>query len=747
MTRTSKALKRLGVAGLAAVTIGAGMPALLAAGAQAATGPVTNVNITSTDNQAATGSCLAMTAQASDASATPVPGATITVTISDSSTSTTSTQDVNFCTASTGTIQPQTGTVVSNGGAAASDTSTFVADSNGTVTFGVTATVPGQVFVRAFYDVNNDKTFTAGEPQDTRTVTFTSGGAPGSNTNQDAAKTVTVVPKNDTAISGETRSFVVTVLNATNDALTGVQVSYQTTPPGAGQAQTYPTTVCGSTNNDGQAVCKVTVTTVGTDNLTFFVQQTGITSTSGFDAGEPNDTATITVNPAPTGRTVALTPANQNVYYKTGSATYTATVNNTSTGSTTPTNGTLLAFTVTGGSGDETATGTGTTNECSTTTTTGTASSCVVTVTDPTPVAGEVLRVTATIRGTTSSATSTLTFTNVPSDARNIVLSPKTQTVVAGSGNVGLVSAKVTDVNGAPVPNVWVLFTESGPGRFTNPNAGADSTYVLTNASGVASAELIAQTNEVGTDNVTATINNVNNGGTGGNACAATAGKDANGNALTGNEKNGTAGNCSDTAVVTFSSATPSPSPTTGTSRPVLSTSTPDIQPNIQGIYTATGASPNSVLELRCYTRPSTTYFTARTTTVNAAGGPVEFRILPGANTRCYARPAGNDALASNSVVINVHTTLSLSTVRTGVRTYIFQGRNLPRRAGQLITLYRVTASGQEIRTSNLTTDSSGIYRVTRKFTGTGTFRFKVRTSQTLNNAAGVSNTITVTVH
>ena len=106
------------------------------------------------------------------------------------------------------------------------------------------------------------------------------------------------------------------------------------------------------------------------------------------------------------------------------------------------------------------------------------------------------------------------------------------------------------------------------------------------------------------------------------------------------------------------------------------------------------------------------------TATVAAGTTTLQFRILPGTNTRCYIRPQGNDALASNSVVINVHTTLSLSTVRTGTRTYIFQGRNLPRRAGQLITLYRVS-NGSEIRTSNLTTDSSGIYRVTRTFTGT----------------------------
>ena len=166
----------------------------------------------------------------------------------------------------------------------------------------------------------------------------------------------------------------------------------------------------------------------------------------------------------------------------------------------------------------------------------------------------------------------------------------------------------------------------------------------------------------------------------------------------------------------------------------------------MSGVLVASGLTPNSAYELRCYSRPSTTYFTARSATTSAAGSTLEFRILPGTNTRCYVRPAGNEGLASNSVVINVHTTLSLSAVRIGVRTYIFQGRNLPRRSGQLITLYRI-ANGQEIRTSNLVTDASGIYRVTRRFTGTGTFQFRVRTSQTLTNAPGASNIITVNIH
>ena len=129
------------------------------------------------------------------------------------------------------------------------------------------------------------------------------------------------------------------------------------------------------------------------------------------------------------------------------------------------------------------------------------------------------------------------------------------------------------------------------------------------------------------------------------------------------------------------------------------------------------------------------------------AGDPVTFTLSLGRNTRCFIQYATTPGQGlSPCVVVNVRTVLSLSTVRTGVRSFVFQGRTLPRVAGQLITLYRVDAAGSEIRTSNLVTGNSGIYRVTRMFTGTGTFRFRVRTSQTLDNAAGVSNTIAVRV-
>jgi hypothetical protein len=181
-------------------------------------------------------------------------------------------------------------------------------------------------------------------------------------------------------------------------------------------------------------------------------------------------------------------------------------------------------------------------------------------------------------------------------------------------------------------------------------------------------------------------------------------------------------------------------------SRLQLTTSTPLIRAGTNAELTASGGAPQQSYALRCYTRPSGTYSTARSGAFNTTGAPVHFTLFLGRNTRCFIQYAGTTQGASPSVVINVSTVLSLSTVRGGVRTVVFQGRNLPRVAGQLITLYRVDSASNEIRTANLKTDASGVFRVRRTFTGAGTFRFRVRTPQTLSNAPGVSNTITVRV-
>jgi hypothetical protein len=139
------------------------------------------------------------------------------------------------------------------------------------------------------------------------------------------------------------------------------------------------------------------------------------------------------------------------------------------------------------------------------------------------------------------------------------------------------------------------------------------------------------------------------------------------------------------------------------------------------------------------YSRPSTTYRTARDASTDGNGN-ITFHVTPGTNTRLYATYGGaGTSTDSGSQVISVHTTLSLSAVRLGVRTYHFQGRNLPRRGGQLITLYRRGADGREFRTATVHTDDSGTWGLDRTFTGTGTFAFVVRTGQNLTNADGLS--------
>src|SRR3954454_16443766 len=69
MTRTSKALKRLGVAGLAAVTIGAGVPALVATSASAAN--ATGVSISPKTATSAVNTCTAYTVTVTPAPTAP----------------------------------------------------------------------------------------------------------------------------------------------------------------------------------------------------------------------------------------------------------------------------------------------------------------------------------------------------------------------------------------------------------------------------------------------------------------------------------------------------------------------------------------------------------------------------------------------------------------------------------------------------------------------------------------------------
>ena len=72
----------------------------------------------------------------------------------------------------------------------------------------------------------------------------------------------------------------------------------------------------------------------------------------------------------------------------------------------------------------------------------------------------------------------------------------------------------------------------------------------------------------------------------------------------------------------------------------------------------------------------------------------------------------------------------------------MFSGDSLPARPGGLIvSLYRVTAEGRQVLTSQTRADDrNGQWRIERRFTGSGRFGFVVRTGQDLQNAPGTSN-------
>ncbi|MCU1589064.1 MAG: hypothetical protein JWP11_320, partial [Frankiales bacterium] len=197
-------------------------------------------------------------------------------------------------------------------------------------------------------------------------------------------------------------------------------------------------------------------------------------------------------------------------------------------------------------------------------------------------------------------------------------------------------------------------------------------------------------------------------------------------------------------------SATPTPTSTGTRAGLTLTTDTPDIKPGQEARLHATGTTGQEV-QLFCYSRPSTTYVQVRPSEqgqgVAISDGSVDFSVFPGRNTRCYVQYLNDPSTGSSSVVINVHTALSLSAYRDGVRRYHFQGTNLPRRAGQLITLYRYARrdnngfcnplqdpsdfSGAStdpncigIRTAIAYTNSSNVWRINRTFTGSGQFVF-----------------------
>lgn len=181
----------------------------------------------------------------------------------------------------------------------------------------------------------------------------------------------------------------------------------------------------------------------------------------------------------------------------------------------------------------------------------------------------------------------------------------------------------------------------------------------------------------------------------------------------------------------------PSPAPDQGCGlRPTIDLPTSSIAGRPTRIN-VTG-TPGRVVDVLAYTRPATEFRVVRSAPVGAQGS-VSFDIVPPGNTRLYAQEHG--CAPGPQVVLGVAPELSISAVRTGVRSYLFHGDSLPARpGGLLVNLYRVDAAGREILSGQARASAStGEWSHLRVFTGTGRFGFLVRTGQDMQNIAGAS--------
>jgi len=259
MSRTSQALKRLGVAGLAVATIGAGT--VLFATPALAAGPTTHLSIAPSTQQGAAGTCILYTVTPLDAS-NGVPTDTNTTTIQlTATTSNPPTQQVDFCNVtppfanqgnpSAGPFPPFTTTQTPATSTVTPNTTT----TSGAATFGIRSNAPGTVTIRAFVDQPGGTAgqFDAGEPSGTATGTITAGGtntddvSSGGNGAQDAVKTITEIPQSASANpvaagtgTGSRQFVTVQLKNASGDPVSGVTVSATFGSGSANGAQTSP---------------------------------------------------------------------------------------------------------------------------------------------------------------------------------------------------------------------------------------------------------------------------------------------------------------------------------------------------------------------------------------------------------------------------------------------------------------------------------------------------------------------------
>lgn len=126
--------------------------------------------------------------------------------------------------------------------------------------------------------------------------------------------------------------------------------------------------------------------------------------------------------------------------------------------------------------------------------------------------------------------------------------------------------------------------------------------------------------------------------------------------------------------------------------------------------------------------------------------------LAPTGNTRVTWRhdmthsncgPAGHGG--GTAGIIDVAPRLTIQAARNRVRDYTFSGT--ASRPGQLLSLYRTTATGSSVLTSQTRATAAGAWTIHRKFLGSGRFGFVLRSGRDMASAPGASRVRDTVIH
>jgi len=421
-------------------------------------GPAFSVTLSPTQQTNQVGDCAPYTATVKDQNGNPLVDEQVDVTVAQSGASLTE------CTPTPGLATPSPLTF--------STTTGDTAGGNpGVASFSFKSNTAGTASVTAKDHSNTGAA-------DTATETFVT-------STQQAAKSLSVQPKTFNGYTGAHVDYTATVKDANGNPLSNVVVTWQVTSgPDANAAST-----CGTTGADGTATCTLTNLGAGhpgTDNVTFWVNQSP--GTAGPDSGEPQDTATATFAEPPAFNSDVATCNNEDTTQPpTGQAAtchvpttqtatiVTATVKNNGT----PVSGVIVNFTESATNSPDATKITINPTSC----TTGSDGTCTTTVTEPSPANTESIVVTPHI-GASNGTAATINY-ETPSPTV-VTVSPKIQTVSTG----GAVSATATvadqfgtGVSGQSVSFLVTSANQNGVNCTVDRNPGVNKT-VTTDSSG-----------------------------------------------------------------------------------------------------------------------------------------------------------------------------------------------------------------------------------------------------------------------